>query len=366
MHLSTNDNAINDLKDPIRLMRQAVQIFLDQPSNQIEAGHPGFHESDQTVKMWELATFCGDFERREGKWTPSVKVQMIWSECGSTNSGRWIQVIENIAQFCFAAGSPEASQKDPFESLQHLRNTLSRHFLYTADLHKQIFDLQAQINQQQRTITALVYRRVLENIVAEENGRGPVEKWKNFLRDRVFFDNHQSNEDHKKNQEDLEKRNQELDEFLKKYQKGQYGQQHIREMTDHLYSTLSRAIHNFRLTGEDDQYDVSSSQFDPMERDFLLALKPLDANVAVDGTVDWEREQERYPIPSHLITSVQNTKGVLPSDLCAPESDTDDGNFSFGYDSSEQGSDKKSSSSEGSDEDDEDDKDEDDEDSEEE
>ncbi|XXH03963.1 hypothetical protein Hte_010371 [Hypoxylon texense] len=349
-----NRSGRKDLIHTQVLMRQAVYDYLNTPRKQIET-HKLDIKRSPTTKKFQLADFCKKLEKNQ--MIPTDEVWTAWTNCRTNPEGlsQWAQVVDNTGQFCLAAGSPEASKEDPFESLRHLRKTLSRHFLYTADLHKWIFNLQAQINQQQRTITALVYRGVLENIVAEENGRGPVEKWKNFLKDRVFFDDHQGRE---KMREDLKKRNQGLDEFLNTYRKGQHGQQHIREMADHLYSTLSRAIHNFRLAGagEDDQYDVSSSQFDPMERDFLLALKPLSANVAVDGTVDWEKEQERYPVPSPL-TSVQSAKSVLPPDLRAPEPDIDNGNIIFGSVSSEEGSGKKRSNNESIDEEDDDDSD---------
>lgn len=314
-------------------MRRVVQIFLDQSGNHTKMSQLDTDESIQyTSTSRRLVDFCQYFENiKHRSWSPHNGVWEAWTSCyaNSKASSQWKQVIHKVGQFCLAAGSPEASNDDPFQSLQNLRDTLSRHFLYTADLHKRIFDLQTQINQQQRTITALAYRGILENIVTEENGRGPVEKWKNFLKYRIFFDNDKGNSKKlAEKQGDLKNRNKELDGFLKKYQQGTYGQQHIREVTDLLYSTLSREIHNFRPTSKDDQYAVSSGQFDHMTMDFLLALKPLADNVAGDGSVDWEKEQERYPLFPDL-TSIQHAKAELSSSVRATESAMDDINVIF-------------------------------------
>jgi hypothetical protein len=53
--------------------------------------------------------------------------------------------------------------------------------MYTTDLHTKISELNKQIILQQRMITALAYRNVLENLSAETVGLNLTNKWHNFL-----------------------------------------------------------------------------------------------------------------------------------------------------------------------------------------
>ncbi|KAI1765127.1 hypothetical protein GGR53DRAFT_282118 [Hypoxylon sp. FL1150] len=278
-------------------VRQAVQRFLDQPGEQI---HPSITAQSLKTKRYELADFCKRFEEHKDLSQVCHEVFSMWLSCydNAEKRSQWNRVLDSTGQFCLAAGSPKASNYDgPFQHLQHLRKTLS-----LPDLHRLIIVLRTRVSQQRRAITALAYQRVLENITSKENGRKPAEKWTSFLRNRVFDGGNGLNI-----REGTEESNPKLYGVLKEYQERYHGQPHMLwDMIHSLHSALDDAIYDFRRTGKEDQYVISSNQFSPLQRDLLLALKPLEDNVAANGIIDWEQEQKRYPISPHLISHLRH------------------------------------------------------------
>ena len=114
----------------------------------------------------------------------SDDLECVWREIMSdwftkiTNYRKlWFIFSESISSFCLAAGCPKAITGEPFKTLEILRDVVSRQFIYTADLHNRISELNQQIVLQQRMITALAYRYVLESLTAEIPGHSATEKW---------------------------------------------------------------------------------------------------------------------------------------------------------------------------------------------
>lgn len=83
----------------------------------------------------------------------------------------WVVFSDAVWSFCLAAGCPKADRGDPFKSFEALRDLVGRQLAYTADLYNKISELSKQIILQQRMITALAYRDVLENLSATTEGR---------------------------------------------------------------------------------------------------------------------------------------------------------------------------------------------------
>lgn len=225
----------------------------------------------------------------------SASLEEAWREIKYASSfGRitdygklWFTFSESISSFCLAAGCPKAIAGKPFESLEILRDVVSRQFVYTADLHNRISELNQQIVLQQRMITALAYRHVLESLMAETPGYNATEKWHSFL--EKMFRNVES-DDGKIPPNNPFNNLFDQHKIDKKYPIG-----YLKEMAKELYSTLSRTIHNFQPSKDFGQYTPMPGQFDPMQIDFLAAMKPDSTNLNEDGNPNWEKERARYP-----------------------------------------------------------------------
>ena len=98
------------------------------------------------------------------------------------SGGIWATFSANTCSFCLAAGCAKVDRRNPFKSLEVLRDSVSRQFAYAADLHQKISDLNKQIILRQRMITALAYRKVLENVSANTPGNGEAKRWRTFLK----------------------------------------------------------------------------------------------------------------------------------------------------------------------------------------
>jgi hypothetical protein len=196
----------------------------------------------------------------------------------------WQGFSDKIWSFCLAAGCSKADRRDPFASLEALRDQISRQFAYTADLHRQIADLNKRIILQQRMITALAYRNVIENVSATVPRSRATDRWTMFV--EQMFDKVEAEDElpadnpfkHLFDEEGIEKK---------------YTIEHLKPMVKGLYSALSRTIHYFQPSGDFDQYTPMPGQYDQMEIDFLSGMRPI----YVDGNnePDWERERKRYP-----------------------------------------------------------------------
>lgn len=196
----------------------------------------------------------------------------------------WTIFSDDIWSFCLAAGCSKADRNDPFASLEALRGQVSRQFAYRTNLHTKISDLNKQIILQQRMITALACRNIMENLTATTPGHNATEKWHNFL-NKMF-----------RNVEDKDGKipsdNPFIDLFDQHNNEKKYSLKDLKQMANELYSTLSRIIHNFQTSEGFNQYTPMPGQFDPMQIDFMAAMKP---NFNINGDPNWETERKRYP-----------------------------------------------------------------------
>lgn len=163
---------------------------------------------------------------------------------------------------------------------------LAANLMHTADLHNRISELNQQIVLQQRMVTALAYRYVLESLTTETPGHNATEKWHSFL--AKMFRNIESDN----GKIPLNNPFNDLFDQHKIDQKYPIG--YLKEMAKELYSTLSRTIHNFQPSKDFGQYTPMPGQFDPMQIDFLAAMKPDSTNLNDDGNPNWAKERARY------------------------------------------------------------------------
>lgn len=168
-----------------------------------------------------------------------------------------------------------------------LRDLVSRQFMYTTDLHNRVSAMNKQIILQQRVITALAYRNVLEYLSAETPGNNVTKKWHNFV-DKMFRNVEAKNGK-------IPADNPFKDLFDQHKLDKKYPPHHLQEMAKELYSTLGRTIHNFQPSKDFDQYTLMPGQFDPMKIDSMTAMKPLRKNLNDDENPIWDKERARYP-----------------------------------------------------------------------
>jgi hypothetical protein len=292
-----------------RLWKQAMSAFLDNSSN--TDAHGTLWRTTAVVSSWaRINKYQKSLDDIIAKgavvpsWDNTTKYFMSiddtipdglfqhWKQVipgiarGYTKHSKlWAGFSDDIWSFCLAAGCPKADRSDPFKSLEALRYLVSRQLAYTTDLHNKISALSKQIILQQRMITALAYRDVLENLSAATEGRNATDKWHNFL-DKMF---------HAVRAGKIPAGNPFTDLFDQDNIDKKYDFDYLVQMAKELYSTLSRTIHNFQPSKDIDQYTPMPGQFDPIQITFMAAMKPEKKNFNRDGNPNWDKERERYP-----------------------------------------------------------------------
>ena len=174
--------SIDERKD---ICQRAMSAFLENSTKSDFYG-AGSWSKIELIRSW---TKFRNFEDEEIH-RQSQKLVFVWYQARRNVLQRlnihieenlWSTTCANLWSFCLAAGCPKAERYDAFKSLETLRDSVSRQFAYTVDLHRRISDLTTQIILQQRMITALAYREVLENLSANTPGNGEVKRWHAFL-----------------------------------------------------------------------------------------------------------------------------------------------------------------------------------------
>jgi hypothetical protein len=182
-----------------------------------------------------------------------------------------------IGDFCLKAGCP-VIKYDPFDDIfalrQHLLSNDSAR--REAELHAELRELRDVNRAQQRIITNLAFRHVLEMLPAS-GAKHPsaTARWNAFFRMALK---------EAQNQQAHDEVSHPLIPVLKKYGRPKQ----IEDVGVSLYNTLSTNIHHFSQ-----QFVLLEDQWNALEVDILKALTPLARNKTESG-VDWERERLRY------------------------------------------------------------------------
>ncbi|KIW79497.1 hypothetical protein Z517_06109 [Fonsecaea pedrosoi CBS 271.37] len=183
-----------------------------------------------------------------------------------------------VAEFCLEAGCPAVTRNPP-EDIYSLRNHLfsSDSAAREAELRKEIDELRNANRSQQRIITNLAFRHLLEMLPPRDAkaGNSATAAWTAFFQTGL-----------KEAQRQLERgeSGHPLTPVLKKYPKIKQ----IENVGTNLYGTLSTNIHHFS-----GQYKVLDDQWNALEVDILRAITPLADNETEAG-VDWQMERSRY------------------------------------------------------------------------
>jgi len=182
-----------------------------------------------------------------------------------------------VANFCMLAGCPSV-EKNPTRNIWKLRtHLLSRPSAgREAELRREIGALKSEIQMQQRIISNLTFRHLLENLPpASTKKMSSTARWTDFFKHAIQISKFRSASMSPPHP---------LDALLCKY--GDVNQ--VERVGIGLYSTFSTNIHYFNS-----QYTVAESQWNALEYDIMKALVPASSNITADG-IDWQKERERY------------------------------------------------------------------------
>ena len=266
------------------LCRQAMSAFLVDPRNIDDDGDSW--PLEQVVESWTEIKNRNYATPIEGN--VQGRLLAAWISL-NFHSRAWVKFNHNIWSFCLAAGCSKADKRDPFRSLEILRDSVSRQFLYTTDLHNRISELNKQIISQQRMITALAYRNVLENVSSTNPGFNPTEKWRSFVEKML---------ENVGDKDATVSKDIPLKGLIDQHKGNVTSLNTLKQTANDLYGTLSRTIHHPSPSKDFDQYNLISGQFDQVQIKFMTAMKPLTTNRLADDTFDWEKERRRYSTPA--------------------------------------------------------------------
>lgn len=187
----------------------------------------------------------------------------------------YIAFALRVADFCLRAGCP-APKRDALGNTYALRAHLSRGSGIETELRKEIEELRRTTRKQQRIITNLSFRHLLEMLPPPSTGPATsTVRWKSFFVGALLK---------AQTVQAQQGTGHPLVPLLKKYPK----LKQLEEAGTNLYGTLSTNIHHY--TGE---FRIEEDQWDALQVDLLTALVPQAQNQSDTG-VDWNQERRRF------------------------------------------------------------------------
>lgn len=182
-----------------------------------------------------------------------------------------------VADFCIRAGCPSVT-RHPVKNVERLRAHLATRSsaIREAELRREIEELRSENQRQQRIISNLTFRHLLENLPPSSSKRmTSTARWTEFFKKAMESSKPRSGNP---------SQGHPFDALLSNYR----NPSQIESIGIGLYSTFSTNIHYFNS-----QYTVVESQWNTLECDIMKALVPMPSNVTADG-IDWQKERERY------------------------------------------------------------------------
>ena len=295
----TQTSWLSRLPSKSGLCKEAMSALLDSNADAYGTHCGGFKDIAVCWNLIKEYDGGGIRSDREFPQLLNLMIQKLWeawieitSDMVREKSGDrtpWVELSNNIWSFCIATGCSKADKHNPFDSLDMLRDLISRQFAYTAGLHNKISELNEEIILHQRMITALAYRYIIENISTETPGNNATEKWEAFV--EKMFRNVEADDGK------IPDNNPFSDLFDQHKVDKKYPLKYLKQTAGELYSSLSRTIHFFQSSKGFDQYTPMRGQFDPVQIDFMAAMNPKFLND--DRIPIWEEERKRYPGQVH-------------------------------------------------------------------
>ncbi|CAG8979658.1 hypothetical protein HYALB_00013499 [Hymenoscyphus albidus] len=235
------DSAIISFSQKPRL-RNAIRAKYQNDIETIEQIHqedgrdirPGFRNFGEEVpskfiKAIMEAQFVvqaivrGDILKRLDGWTRAKQEEAIWNAYRAVSRDiRWERLKDQVREICVKSGSP-IPHDDPLENIAELRKHLDRHH----DYYRTISKLNKELEIQQRMITNLSFRHLLESLPGPNKDKkrgGDREGWDRFWDSAIQLAEFEKDRD-------LDETNREFEEAWKKERKDAKKQQ--KEVQNH-------------------------------------------------------------------------------------------------------------------------------------
>lgn len=197
---------------------------------------------------------------------------------------RYKIISRNVGTFCELLGCPDIS-RDPADSISNLRKYISNRMNHTTILYREIRTLEEKRLEQQRIITILLFRHVLESLPGPKSTKGSqTQKWEAFWQEAWG----KGTKDPKHPLFPVREK------YKRKGMKGADADKKIKAVGSELYSTLSTAIHQHN----EGEITLSRTQHSPDEADILLALIPDNFRLK---DADWNEARKRLGVENDEI-----------------------------------------------------------------
>ncbi len=278
--LSTSENLCNRLLLRLSVLLSNAIIMSDWKLRALKSLKGFEHWSGLSTLHYSANTVTniirGQIERKD------ILIFSLWQQLQESVSNypthrNFKTLASKVANFCLEAGCP-AVKYEPTDDIYCLRQYLLSHNsgVREAELRKEITRLNNINRAQQRIITNLAFRHLLEMLpTSSAKPLSATAKWHTFF---------QTASKAAQIQQARGQMDHPLIPVLRKYDRPKQ----ITDVGISLYSTLSTNIHHFSA-----QFVVLDDQWNMLEADILKALTPLNQNKMQTG-IDWERERLRY------------------------------------------------------------------------
>ncbi|KAM3067057.1 hypothetical protein ACMFMG_011730 [Clarireedia jacksonii] len=216
-------------------------------------------------------------------------IMQLWTQGGT----QYDDLCRRVQKFCQLAGYTQ-QEWNPFININALRastipgRSIAREDMLVGDINalkKKISELETKLNQQDRIITAITYRHVLEYL------SGPSLPGKNSADWKKFF-----NAAYAKAKTLGASGTHPLSAVIKQMQAmpKTFVDKDIQDSGENMYKTLSGEIHHFSGDYNCGMFDLVPGQWGPIPSAILNALRPEKVNVNPRGEIDWNAEKARY------------------------------------------------------------------------
>ena len=198
----------------------------------------------------------------------------------------WAALCSQVASFCQEMGSLSVS-RNPLEDIQNLKTYAASQGSRTREAALEIENrkLAQTCREQHRVITNLKFRYLLENLPGPKptNAKGnptatSTGRWKAFWTDAWTNAQKQGSSG-----------SHPLSPLLQKFDNNT--QKQVEAIGKGLFGCLSTNIHH--CGGE---IEVIDDQWNVIDAAILRAITPLETSTKPDGSVDWDKERQRYLI----------------------------------------------------------------------
>ncbi|CAG8954806.1 hypothetical protein HYFRA_00004731 [Hymenoscyphus fraxineus] len=191
-------------QDNGRDIRPGVRTFGEEVPSE-------FIKAIMEAKVEVQAVVWGDILKKLDGPSRAKQEDSIWNACRAVSrDDRWEKLKDEVREICVKSGSP-IPHDDPLENIAELRKHLDRHHNY----YTTIYELNKQLEFQQRIITNVSFRHLLESLPGPNKDKkrgGDRERWDRFWGSAIQLAEFEKDRD-------LDETNREFEEAWKRERK---------------------------------------------------------------------------------------------------------------------------------------------------